>query len=99
MAPMARVSFDASQRWAYEIARFRLIGSIRRDWLDHVVISDEQHIPVICPTVTNNITTRAARTSLKKDAPILRAQRVGQVLASPISGFTTEFECPAGTEV
>src|SRR5215467_11281556 len=37
MAPMARLSFGASQRWAYGIARFqpeRLIGSIRRDCLD-----------------------------------------------------------------
>ena len=45
MAPMARLSFGASQRWAYGIARFRrLIGSIRRDCLGHVVIFGERHL-------------------------------------------------------
>jgi putative transcriptional regulator len=46
MASMARLSFGGSRRWAYGIARSRLdlIGSIRRDYLDHVVIFGEQHL-------------------------------------------------------
>jgi hypothetical protein len=46
MASMVRLSFGGSRRWAYGIARSRLdlIGSIRRDYLDHVVIFGEQHL-------------------------------------------------------
>jgi hypothetical protein len=55
MAPMEAFSFGASQPWAYDTARSqlnrlgkmgaqRLIGSMRRGCLDHVVIFGEQHL-------------------------------------------------------
>jgi hypothetical protein len=66
----------------------KLIGSIRRDCLDHVVVFNEQLIFVICSHSTNNITTNFVRhLSLDKDAPIPRdAHRVGRVLSLPILG-------------
>ena len=95
MAPMARLSLGASQRWAYGIAQFRpdlpgkmdsaerLIGSIRQDCLDHVVIFGEQHLNSYQEYYNESRT----HLSLKKDAPIPRdAQRVGRVLALPILG-------------
>src|SRR6516225_7355541 len=97
MAPMARLSFGASRRWAYGIARFRLgppgqngvaermIGSIRRDCLDHVVIFGERHLRHLLNSYQEYYNGSRAHLSLKKDTPIPRdAQRVGRVLALPI---------------
>jgi Integrase core domain len=94
MAPMARPSFGTSRRWAYVIARFRLdlpgkrlIGSIRRDCLDHVVIFSEQHLRHLLNSYQEYYNESRTHLSLKKDAPIPRdAQKVGRVLALPILG-------------
>ena len=95
IAPMARLSLGASQRWAYGIARSpwqngvaeRLIGSIRRDCLDHVVIFGEQHLRHLLNSYQEYYNESRTHLSLKKDAPIPRdAQSVGRVLALPILG-------------
>jgi transposase InsO family protein len=63
----------------------RLIGSIRRDCLDHVVVFGEQHLLLGCyQTYYNEVRPHLA---LKKDAPIPRdVQRAGCVLSLPILG-------------
>jgi hypothetical protein len=79
MAPMARLSFGASQPWAYGIAPFRLaerlIGSIRRDCLDHVVIFSEQHLRHLLNAYQRHYNESRTHLSLKKDAPIPRGPR------------------------
>jgi transposase InsO family protein len=65
----------------------RLIGSIRRDCLDHVVIFNEQHLRHLLDSYKQYYTEFRTHLSLNKDAPIPRdAQRVGRVLPLPILG-------------
>jgi hypothetical protein len=65
----------------------RLIGSIRRDCFDHVVIFGEQHLRHLLHCYQEYYNESRPHLSLKKDAPIPRnAQRVGRVLALPILG-------------
>jgi hypothetical protein len=65
----------------------RLIGSIRRDCLDHVVVFSEHHLRhlLLCYMKYYN----GARTHLSpdKDAPVSRAvDRAGRILCRPILG-------------
>jgi hypothetical protein len=64
-----------------------LIGSIRRECLDHVVVFGERHLRHVpsCYIAYYN----AARThlSLDKDTPIQRAvQSIGRIQARPVLG-------------
>jgi transposase InsO family protein len=65
----------------------RLIGSIRRDCLDHVVVFGERHLRrllISYQTYYNEVRTHL---SLRKDAPIPRGVRsVGRILPLPILG-------------
>src|SRR5262249_53243757 len=65
----------------------RLIGSIRRECLDHVVIFGEAHLRQVLnayATYYNNVRTHL---SLAKDAPLVRpVRRVGSIAAKPILG-------------
>jgi transposase InsO family protein len=65
----------------------RLIGSIRRDCLDHVVVVGEQHLRhllISYQTYYNEVRTHL---SLRKDAPIPRDVRTeGRILPLPILG-------------
>jgi hypothetical protein len=64
-----------------------LIGSIRRDCLDHVVIFGEQHLRHLLNSYKEYYNESRTHLSLKKDAPIPRdTQRVGRVVALPILG-------------
>jgi transposase InsO family protein len=66
----------------------RLIGSIRRDCLDHVIVFGEQHLRHLLKSYQNYYNEARTRLSLQKDAPIPRAvQTVGQILALPILGW------------
>ena len=59
----------------------RLIGSIRRDCLDHVVIFNEQHLRHLLKSYKQYDDEFRTHLSLDKDAPIPRdAQREGRVL-------------------
>ena len=65
----------------------RLIGSIRRECVDHFVVWDEAHLRRILQSYAryyNNIRTHR---SLDKDAPVSRmVQRTGSIKSHPILG-------------
>src|SRR5262249_15055690 len=65
----------------------RLIGSIRRDCLDHFVVFGEQHLRHLLKSYQAYYNEARTHLSLQKDAPIPRAvQAVGQTLAVPVLG-------------
>jgi transposase InsO family protein len=65
----------------------RLIGSIRRDCLDHVVVFGERHLRSLLKSYQKYYNEARTHLSLQKDAPIPRAvQTVGQTLTVPILG-------------
>jgi len=65
----------------------RLIGSIRRECVDHVIVLDEAHVRRILRAYAryyNNIRTHR---SLDKDAPVSRpVQRIGSIKSHAILG-------------
>ena len=65
----------------------RLIGSIRRECLDHVVILDERHLRSVLLSYMHYYNSARTHLSLNKDAPLPRAvQAVGRILPTPILG-------------
>ena len=65
----------------------RLIGSIRRDCLDHVVVFGERHLRHLLMAYQNYYNEARTHLSLEKDAPIPRAvHAIGQTLAVPVLG-------------
>jgi Integrase core domain len=65
----------------------RLIGSIRRECLDHVVVFGERHLRHLLQSYANYYNQARTHLSLNKDAPVSRAiQIVGRILAVPILG-------------
>ena len=65
----------------------RLIGSIRRECLDHIVVFGERHLRNVLLSYMNYYNETRARLSLDKDAPISRAAEVaGRILCRPILG-------------
>jgi hypothetical protein len=98
MASMAMPYSTGFGRWASEIGRLhrnrhgrtdaeRLIGSIRRDCLDHVVVFGERHLRHLLKAYQTYYNEARTHLSLEKDAPVPRAvQVVGQTLAMPVLG-------------
>jgi transposase InsO family protein len=65
----------------------RLIGSIRRESLDHVVVFGERHLRHILLSYMTYYNGARTHLSLNKDAPIPRSvQAVGRILPTPILG-------------
>ena len=65
----------------------RLIGSIRRECLDHVVIFGEAHLRQILAAYAGYYNERRTHLSVGKDSPGHRpVQRLGQLPAQPILG-------------
>ena len=65
----------------------RLIGSIRRECLDHIVVFGEAHLRRILSAYANYYNDIRTHLALGKDAPLGRPiQRVGQTVAQPILG-------------
>ena len=65
----------------------RLIGSIRRECLDHVVVFGERHLRHILLLYMTYYNGARTHLSLNKDAPIPRGvQAVGRILPTPILG-------------
>jgi transposase InsO family protein len=65
----------------------RLIGSIRRDCLDHVVVLGERHLHHLLHSYQRYYNEIRPHLSLHKDAPVPREVRVvGRVLSVPILG-------------
>ena len=65
----------------------RLIGSIRRECLDHVVIIGEQHLRQVLHSYLGYYNGARTHLALSKDAPISRpVQSVGAIHCTPILG-------------
>ena len=65
----------------------RLIGSIRRDCLDHVVVFGERHLRHLLSSYQRYYNEVRTHLSLQKDAPIPRAVRsAGRVIPVPLLG-------------
>jgi transposase InsO family protein len=65
----------------------RLIGSIRRDCLDHVVVFGEQHLRHLLRSYANYYNQTRTHLSLNKDSPVTRPiETVGRILPAPILG-------------
>ena len=65
----------------------RLIGSIRRECLDHIIVLGEVHLRRILKSYAQYYNGTRTRLSLNKDAPISRsAEAAGRILCRPILG-------------
>jgi hypothetical protein len=65
----------------------RLIGSVRRDCLDHVVVFGERHLRHLLNSYQKYYNDARTHLLLHKDTPIPRAvQTVGRTLAIPVLG-------------
>ena len=65
----------------------RLIGSIRRECLDHMIVSGEAHLRRILKTYAAYYNEVRTHLSLGKDAPnFRRSETVGSVVAIPFLG-------------
>jgi transposase InsO family protein len=65
----------------------RLIGSIRREVLDHVVVFGERHLRQILSSYMTYHNEARTHLSLTKDAPVPRpVQGLGRILAKPLLG-------------
>jgi transposase InsO family protein len=65
----------------------RLIGSVRRDCLDHVVVLSERHLRHLLVSYQKYYNEVRTHLSLQKDAPVRREVRgTGRVLPMPLLG-------------
>ena len=65
----------------------RLIGSIRRECLDHVVVFGERHLRHILLSYMKYYNEVRTHLSLEKDTPVSRAvERTGHILCRPVLG-------------
>ena len=65
----------------------RVIGSIRRECLDHTIVFGEAHLRRILTAYTSYYNRTRTHLSLGKDAPVHReTQRFGEIVALPILG-------------
>ena len=65
----------------------RLIGSIRRECLDHVVVFGERHLRHILLSYMTYYNEVRTHLSLEKDAPVPRVvERAGHILCRPVLG-------------
>jgi transposase InsO family protein len=63
----------------------RLIGSIRRECLDHVIVFGEAHLRRILRSYADYHNRVRTHLALDKDAPIHRASQMAQFWQSPCS--------------
>jgi len=65
----------------------RLVGSIRRECLDHIIVLGEVHLRRILKAYASYYNGARTHLSLKKDAPFPRSiERVGRITSIPILG-------------
>ena len=65
----------------------RLIGSIRRECLDHVIVFGERHLRHLLLSYVNYYNSVRTHLSLAKDAPARRAvHTVGRIQPLPVLG-------------
>ena len=89
---------DAFERWAFatdrqrrdllgRTATERLIGSIKRECLDHVIIIGERHLRHILRSYQQYYNDTRTHLSLAKDSPLTRSvQAGGRILPLPVLG-------------
>jgi hypothetical protein len=72
--------------WQNGIAE-RLIGTLRRECLDHVIVTGERHLRCVLSAYVAYYNETRPHRSLQKDAPLRRAiRRAGKIAAIPILG-------------
>src|SRR5437870_8479603 len=72
----------------------RLIGSIRRECVDHLVVLGEAHLRRILTKYATYYNELRTHRSLNKDAPIRRAiQHVGRIVSAPVLGGLHHHYC------
>jgi len=72
----------------------RLIGSIRRECVDHMVVLGERHLRQILTNYAAYYNELRTHRSLNKDAPIHRAiQHRGDIISAPILGGLHHHYC------
>src|SRR5947209_4989463 len=72
----------------------RLIGSIRRECVDHLVVLGEAHLRRILTKYAIYYNELRTHRSLNKDAPIRRAiQHVGRIVSAPVLGGLHHHYC------
>jgi transposase InsO family protein len=72
--------------WQNGIAE-RLIGTLRRECLDHILILGERHLRRVLLAYAAYYNQIRPHRSLQKDAPLQRAiQRIGDIAVVPILG-------------
>jgi transposase InsO family protein len=72
--------------WQNGIAE-RLIGTLRRECLDHVLVFGERHLRRVLSAYADYYNHVRPHRSLQKDAPLYRRiERVGELAAMPILG-------------
>jgi transposase InsO family protein len=72
----------------------RLIGSIRRECVDHVVVLGEAHLRRILTKYAAYYNESRTHRSLNKDAPFHRAvQRLGAITSQPVLGGLHHYYC------
>src|SRR5271165_1351756 len=65
----------------------RLIGSIRRECVDHVVVLSEQHLRQVLKCYASYYNTARTHRSLAKDAPLTRPiHRIGHIVSHALVG-------------
>jgi transposase InsO family protein len=70
----------------------RLIGSLRRESLDHILIFGEAHLRQVLKAYAVYYNRVRTHLSLDKDAPLIRpVQRFGDIAARPILGGLHQY--------
>jgi hypothetical protein len=78
--------FAPASPWQNSFAE-RLIGSIRRECLDHIIVLDEEHLRRILKNYADYYNGVRTHRSLNKDAPVSRqVQRSGVINSRAILG-------------
>jgi hypothetical protein len=73
----------------------RLIGSIRRECLDHVIVFGERHLRTLLLNYQSYYNECRTHLSLDKDAPLSRAVQLdGRITANPVSWRTASSILP-----
>src|SRR5271165_6203712 len=74
----------------------RVIGSIRRECLDHIVIFNQRHLRRVVPSYVDYSHRTRTHLSLDKDCPVSRLiqlTRIGSVVATPqVGGLHHRYE-------
>ena len=77
----------------------RVIGSILRECLDHIVIFNERHLHRVLPSYIDYYQRTRTHLSPEKDCPdprLVMPPRIGRVVGVPqVSGLHHRYECLA----